>query len=178
MMGMNAATDGVYSHQDLLYSASFATKSERETANINVIKERLHRFGIVGYVKFLAKKTLVNYGDGTFAWAEEGSFYVKMYDQPGWISPMLKSFYYSTGNNYKKTSTMEQAVWIGTLLAMLGLMVRRIDHNIAVLMLSILGLTAFELIFEARARYLYIYAPIYICLGMLGLRNFSLLLKK
>jgi len=46
-----------------------------------------------------------------------------------------------------------------------------IDSKIAILMLSILGLTAFELLFEARARYLYIYAPVYISLSMLGLKN-------
>ena len=38
-----------------------------------------------------------------------------------------------------------------------------------VMMLSVIGLTAFELIFEARARYLFTYAPVYILLGIGGL---------
>lgn len=37
------------------------------------------------------------------------------------------------------------------------------------MMLSIIGLTIFELLFEARARYLFTYAPVYIILGTLGL---------
>ena len=36
------------------------------------------------------------------------------------------------------------------------------------IMLSILGLTIFELLFEARARYLFTYAPLYIILAVLG----------
>lgn len=39
------------------------------------------------------------------------------------------------------------------------------------IMLSILGLTIFELLFEARARYLYIYAPLYIILAVYGFRQ-------
>ena len=35
-------------------------------------------------------------------------------------------------------------------------------------MLAIIGLTLFVLLFEARARYLYTYAPIYILLGAVG----------
>ena len=38
-----------------------------------------------------------------------------------------------------------------------------------VMMLSVIGLTMFELIFEARARYLFTYAPVYILLGIGGL---------
>lgn len=41
--------------------------------------------------------------------------------------------------------------------------------NKAILMLGIVGLTLFELLFEARARYLFIYAPIYIILCIYGL---------
>jgi hypothetical protein len=178
MMGLNTSVEGTYSHEDVLYSGSFATSSERKEANIKVIKDRLKSFSLSDLIKFISKKTLVNYGDGTFAWAEEGNFYMKTYeDKNSWISPLLKSFYYSNGDNYKKTSTFEQAVWIGIIVSMLGLIlidVHQMNNKIAVLLLSIIGLTAFELLFEARARYLYIYAPIYICLGILGLRCVAL----
>jgi ABC-type Na+ efflux pump permease subunit len=40
-----------------------------------------------------------------------------------------------------------------------------------ILIAAILGLTIFELLFEARARYLYCYAPVYAILGVLGLRQ-------
>ena len=37
-------------------------------------------------------------------------------------------------------------------------------------MLALIGITLFETIFEARARYLFIYAPVYLTVGMMGLR--------
>jgi hypothetical protein len=37
--------------------------------------------------------------------------------------------------------------------------------------LSIIGLTIFELLFEARARYLYIYVPVYILVALYGIRD-------
>ncbi len=36
------------------------------------------------------------------------------------------------------------------------------------MLLSVIGLTLFELLFEARARYLFTYVPIYIILALYG----------
>jgi riboflavin transporter FmnP len=47
-----------------------------------------------------------------------------------------------------------------------------------VIMLAIIGLTIFELIFEARARYLYTYVPLYIVLAMYGIERISYLLRQ
>ncbi|WP_160675966.1 glycosyltransferase family 39 protein [Clostridium sp. C8-1-8] len=182
MMGLNRKTDGVFSGEDVAFSKSFPTSSQRRAANIDVIKSRLKDYGILGYAKFLTKKTLVNYGDGTFAWSVEGNFYMKTYENKNsWSSPMLKSFYYSYGSNYGITSTFEQAIWIGMIISMLGLIFTKNDcsyNEIYVLILSVLGLTMFELIFEARARYLYIYSPIYIILGVIGLKNIAFKFEK
>ncbi len=38
------------------------------------------------------------------------------------------------------------------------------------MLLSVVGLTLFELLFEARARYLFTYVPIYILLALYGLQ--------
>ena len=45
----------------------------------------------------------------------------------------------------------------------------RKDISTNVLMLGIIGLSLFELLFEARARYLYIYVPLYIILAIYGI---------
>ena len=181
MMGLNFKTTGIYNQDDVNFSGKYATLSERNKANITVIKERLNNYGVSGYIKFLVQKTLVNYGDGTFAWSLEGGFYKEKYDDKNaWISPILKSCYYNDGKNYNKTSTFEQAVWIGIILSMLGSIFihkHSIDNKIAVLMLTVMGLTVFVLLFEARARYLYIYSPIYIVLCTLGLKNMVIKIK-
>ena len=55
----------------------------------------------------------------------------------------------------------------GALGALLGL--KKLRTQTAAAMLSILGLTLFEQLFEARARYLYSYTPVYILLAAVGL---------
>ena len=44
------------------------------------------------------------------------------------------------------------------------------ECTLAAMMLALIGITLFETIFEARARYLFIYAPVYLTVGMMGLR--------
>lgn len=174
MMGMNSEKDGVYNYNDVVYSSSQATTEARKKANIDKIKERLNSFGVLGYLKFLEKKALVNYNDGTFAWGEEGQFYTQLFDNQSAISKFLKSFYYNDGDNYYILSTFEQAIWIAVIFSMLGIVFikkNELDKRIVVLMMSLVGLTIFEMIFEARARYLYIYAPIFITLSILGLKK-------
>lgn len=174
MMGMNPERDGIYDYDDVVYSSSQATPEARKKADISKIQERLKNFGFIGYAKFLEKKALVNYGDGTFAWGEEGQFYTQIFDNPSAISGVLKSFYYNDANHYYILSTFEQAIWIAVIFSMLGLVFikkNKLDKKVVILMMSLIGLTIFEMIFEARARYLYIYAPIFIVLSIVGLKN-------
>ena len=46
---------------------------------------------------------------------------------------------------------------------------KTLDDGICVLMLSVIGITLFTLIFECRARYLYLYSPFYVLLGISGI---------
>lgn len=181
MMGLNPEKDGIFSNDDVIFSVNQPTQESRKKANIDKIKERLNSFGALGYLKFLEKKALVNYGDGTFAWGEEGQFYNQLFDNPSAISKFLRSFYYNDGGHYYILSTFEQAIWIAVIFSMLGIVFikkNELDKRIVVLMMSLVGLTIFEMIFEARARYLYIYSPIFIVLSTLGLKNIIKFLKK
>lgn len=67
---------------------------------------------------------------------------------------------------------IEQGVWLTTLFLTLGVSMLKRKDECTVAMLSIIGLTLFTLLFEARARYLYTYAPIFIYLAMLSFHQF------
>ncbi len=47
-----------------------------------------------------------------------------------------------------------------------------------ILMLAVIGLTLFELLFEARARYIYIYVPIYCILASIGFENIKNVIRE
>ena len=178
MIGLNEETTGGYSEEDVRFSASFKTNEERGRANLQRAMERLKTFGPAGYAEFLVKKTLFNYNDGTFGWGGEGDF-------SNWVcqdvntkaSPLLKSIYYHQGTNHHYLATFFQGVWLlilaGCLLAGCALrrQPREAAEKMAVVLLSLVGLTLFELLFEARARYLYTFAPVYLLAAVLGWRQ-------
>ena len=59
-------------------------------------------------------------------------------------------------------------IWLTCLgLGILGVCYKNQKER-SVLMLSVIGLTIFELLFEARSRYLYAYVPLYILLAIYG----------
>ena len=176
MMGLHDETDGVYHADDVTFSGSFATKEERVEANIRVAKERLTQMGVGGFIRHLTEKALVNFGDGTFAWAEEGTFFDVILPEPNAkISPFLRSFYYFEGTHREGYITAMQGIWLTVLTlgvcSVIYVFKRGMGNrgSVAVILLALLGLTAFEMLFEARARYLFTYAPLYIICAVVGL---------
>lgn len=79
MMGNNEEGGGLYVGDDVTYSKSFATPQERKKANIQRTFERMKDMGIAGYLRFLAKKMLTVYNDGTYAWGGEGNFFMVVF---------------------------------------------------------------------------------------------------
>ena len=178
MMGLNVSRDGVYSDEDYVFTKSFSTNEERNEANLQEAKKRIKELGIGGLFQHLSRKQLVNYGDGTFAWNVEGNSFA---GDPEWayngISDFVRSFIKPDGINYNWFISFKQLIWIMVLFLLLFVFVypRRMssygDNCIIVLAMSIIGLTIFELLFEARARYLFCYAPLFVILSGWGLRN-------
>lgn len=173
MMGLNSENMGVWSEEDVNFSDSYSTSEERNHANMIVVKERIKDMGLSGIAKQLVKKTLTNYNDGTFCWAGEGNFFSEVFEKEDNIfNVFFRGLYYTrdyseNGHLFILWSNFVQMLWV-TILFFNIFAVKTPNDNINVLMLAIIGLTAFELVFEARARYLYIYAPIYIILGVYG----------
>lgn len=174
MMGLNTEHNGAYLQGDVDYSLSFSTKEERTAGNIETIQQRLNEMGIEGLVRHLAKKTLINYGDGTYAWSREGNFYsVLLEDRNETVSPFLKSLYYTSGENYQYFETFQHYIWILLVFCTCGVFLYPLSKKKdgaaeRVIILSIIGITLFETIFEARARYLFAYSPFYIIAAILG----------
>lgn len=129
---------------------------------------------------------MVNFNDGTFAWGIEGNFYLTVYDAPNQvIAPVLRDFYYNDGKYHAVYATFMQFIWIvvlaGVVLNLAGLFIKeegsRKDWDL-VISLALIGLTVFVVTFEARARYLYVYVPIYILMGISGYAGLKKILDR
>lgn len=179
MMGLNAETLGGYSQEDADFSASFPDVPSRNRGNWEIIKCRIQDYGPAGLAKHLRDKTMLNFGDGTYAWGAEGNFYLELYDDKDLcFSPFFKNLYYNDGKYYPWFAAFEQAIWLTLLLCSSGCVFyvwnRRQDipEEISALLLALIGLILFELLFESRARYLFTYGPFFIIAASIGLQGY------
>lgn len=170
MMGLNYGRDGSYLWDDVKMSKSIADPQERKAAQIQVIKERMDSYGFAGFMWHLARKAMVDFNDGSFAWGVEGDFYnVVLEEKNGKMCPRLRDLFYHTGDNYKYLLLVEQILWLGTLILMsLCAFIKKNKLNTALITAAI-GMLLFVLIFEARARYLIVFIPVFIIIAISGL---------
>lgn len=175
MMGLNEETNGVYDYDDVVLSCSAQTPDERRTVQLEEIRRRLSSMTAGELLEHLKKKTLTNYADGTFAWGCEGEFFSRwIEDKDGVLSPLLKSLIDTRDAHFQLLLTWMHSIWLALLLGCVLCGAARLpgcgqeSGAAGVMMLSIIGLTLFEWIFEARARYLFLYAPFYVLLGTCG----------
>lgn len=186
MMGLDPDRLGVWSGEDVKISMECANQQERAEKNIEVSKRRLKEYGLLGYVKFLSKKMLTNYNDGTFAWGVEGGFYSIVPENINtYVSGKMKALFYNDGSHYWLFSLGEQCVWILTVILVMAesmfaafARTRKGDYDYLIIILSIIGITIFELLFEARARYMYIYAPMFLLAAVYGFRDIDEIIRK
>ena len=179
MMGANVESNGRWTEEDAAFSSSFATREERMWGNLEEWARRVSEMGPVGIVKLLVKKTVNNYLDGTFWWEGEGSFYVEVQGD----NPDLQDFFnightknWIAGSSENPTPyfMLAQGVWLFALLGCtLGLLKRTPSAAEVVACTALLGLSAFLLVFECRARYLFLYAPLFMIVSALGWQAFA-----
>ena len=179
MMGLKNESDGIWNYDEVAFSTGIADKQERREAQIHIIKQRLADYGLKGLLRHTARKSLVIFNDGTFAWGKEGEFYKHVYEEKNeFMSPLLRDLFYSSGQKYKILSTVEQAIWLAVLfLSGLCLWAKK-DKVMTVIVVSLIGIILFNYLFEARARYVMIYAPIFICAAMIALKQIAAMIGK
>lgn len=177
MLGHDYTRGGVYSGRDVQFSREIPNRELRTKENIRVFCERVKFLGFAGLTEFYIKKTLTNFNDGTFAWGHEGNFYSTIFKNKNeHLSPFLRNIFYNNGKYFIYWSSFMQMIWL-TILFFNGCIIfakefAEKNKTLLVAIVSIIGLIIFETLFEARARYLYTYVPIYILLATIGCKYF------
>lgn len=176
MMGLNNESGGMYSASDVSFSESFETREERRVANLQAATQRLKEMGFKGIIELLLRKNISNYNDGTFGWGREGSFYYEILPDNSKTAEVLRSIFFTNemGTYNWIYASILQILWLSVLLGVSLCFVTTGKGDIyTILPLTLLGLSAFLLIFECRARYVFLYLPVYILLACQGLTNIS-----
>ncbi len=176
MMGANPVSGGVWSVSDVELSDAANTPEERSRANLAEFKNRVMAMDLPQANLFLLKKLLTNFADGTFAWEIEGDFYTQIIG----TNEAVLGFYGISSDASLDNNTfapLSQVLWlfvlVGCVLIVLG---RRPLKAETVIAFTLLMLSAFLMLFEARARYLFLYLPFFIILGTMGWNRLRMLI--
>lgn len=186
MMGLNTETEGCWNGDDVNFSELQPDVAARESANREVIAQRVRDLGPKGVLLQMAKKGMAAYGDGTFAWGVEGDFFAEVPQDDRPATALLRSVFFpagsgvqGSGSHYLAWAGLEQVLWFSVLVSTaLNLAAfdgrgrdpeegRQAMRNVAAT--SLLALSLFLMLFETRSRYLFLYAPVYVMLAGLGL---------
>ena len=192
MMGLNDSSDGSFAAPDYLYSYSFDTVEERDAADMELAIQRLREYGAKGLLRHLADKHVENYGDGTFGWFIEGGFLKKWSRSTNYgLGNFIKATISGNGVKNHIFKNTFQMIWLTLLFLIIFLPFSNglrgkgsvLPHcfdteTLLTIALAVIGLTIFELLFEARARYLFCYAPFYVIMAAIGYRNICKLFQR
>ncbi|MCM1559348.1 MAG: hypothetical protein NC123_07365 [Butyrivibrio sp.] len=177
MMGFNWETSGGFSVDDYIYSVNLPDLTTRKQANKEEFSLRFRAFlEQKMLLKFLRKKAVVNFNDGTFAWTGEGSFFIGYVEHDSILAEWFQEtmvppgVWENEGKYYYLYRTVMQTIWLAVLMGILftGMAAKEKRKHLLCMMIVICGLIAFVMLFEARARYLFLYAPIFLILSLCG----------
>ena len=174
MMGLNSSTNGAWDINDVLFSVQQPDRAARDAANLHEATRRLQQMGLTGLTEHLRNKLLVSFADGTYAWGQEGDFYLHIPPEPNsTLAPFLRDVFYNQGRFYSIWEAFQNLIWYLLLFGsciggFIALRRKECSPTIIALFLSLLGISAYVMIFESRARYLFIYAPVFLLTAAYG----------
>lgn len=168
---------GSYNEADYLATVSIEDPQEKFQHGFDAYFDRVDAMGPAGYLNFLNNKLLWITGDGSFFTWGEGRMTGSDYIATDPVSNGIQDFFGEGRIHFDVMITLWQGTWLAVLaLVALPLVYRRksmFTTETAILRISLLGLLVFLLLFEARARFLYLYVPYFILLAAVTVQSLA-----
>lgn len=181
-MGLNEENTGSYYSEDTVIFGQYDTdKAERQRVCMEEAAERLRERGILGTIWFWIRKMTMTFNDGSFGWECEVWIHDYYPDLAGndSFTLLLRDIFWPNSRYTGRYNTFCQLAWIFCLLGFPGICLCRreeLEKNI-ILSVSFLGLFFYQMLFEARARYLFSFLPLLIAISICGMRQYFICLK-
>lgn len=178
-MGQNEETTGSYSTGDATLFGEFQeSRQDRDEAALEQALERIREKGFFGNISFGIGKMVMVFNEGTFGWANE--VWIREMYQPSpakndQTTEILRDIFWPDRRYTGAYNTVCQLVWIFCLIGMSGFcfLTGEKRENCAILAVSFLGIFFYQLLFEARARYLMVFLPLLVVIGICGLWQYT-----
>ncbi len=180
MMGLNDATTGGYNADDNVIFGEFQHEKRevRNRAELERALKRLGEKGFPGALYFYLKKMVMTFNDGQFGWGTEtrvDGYYegeenlASQTERTG----LLRSIYWE-GRWTGAYNTLCQLAWYVVLLGLPGICLsKRRNGGHDILVISFLGIFFYQMLFEARARYLFVFVPVLIAASVCGYERYA-----
>ncbi len=179
MLGQNETTTGVHNPQDAAILGEFQheTKEVRHKVELQRAFERLLEKGFPGAPYFFLQKLVMVFNDATFGWA--GTWVESYYEGDSVLASgtsrteRLRDIYWNgrwTGAYY----TICQLAWYIVIIGLPGIcLMKKRNMGYDLLLLSCLGILFYQMLFEARSRYLFVFLPLLIVASVCGYEQYA-----
>ncbi len=183
LMGLNEDTTGSYYSPDVALIGRYPDPEERLSVQKALIAERIKEKGFGGYLNFLLRKTVMTFNDGAFGWGREGACYIESYPvlSKAPYSFALKNIFWPLHKYSIHFNTYCQIIWLAIIFAVPGICLCKKAENrhlISTILLTLLGIILYLMIFEARARYLICFVPVFVLVAAVGITRYYELGKR
>ena len=174
-VGQNEQTTGSYSPEDAGIFGEFQTsKKERNAALWERSLARVKEKGVKGNLSFWIEKMTMVFNDGSFGWGNE--IWIHEYFPEGLarnneVTTFLRNVYWPEMIYRDKYDTLCQLIWIFSLVGMSGFCFLTAEKRKEYVILAVcfLGIFFYQMLFEARARYLMVFLPILAVISVSGI---------
>ena len=180
LMGLNEATTGAYNSEDALFGEFQDSRDDRIHAELERAADRLRDRGLLGSIWFYLRKLVMTFNDGTFGWNMEIYAY-DYYPDPMYsntpLAQRLRSIFWGNELNYDVGGykTLCQLVWIFSMLGIPGICLSEdsTKDKHGFLIVCFLGIFFYQMLFEARARYLFCFLPMILPVAVCGMQQYA-----
>ena len=184
LMGLNEETTGSYSED--IYRIVIEFQEEKEARNEAALSraiERLKEKGPLGTVYFWLRKMVMVFNDASFEWQRFGYVeftYPAVMASNTAMTQKLRDLFWPEAAHTGRYHTFCQMVWIFCLIGLSGLAFtpKEKREKYLILVVSFLGIFLYQMLFEARSRYLFVFLPLLIAASTVGMRQYMELVWK
>lgn len=167
----NGGVHGEYSEEDYTYSMTL-DRDIRKSENLRVGIERIKERGFFGYIRFALEKVRWVMSEGNFHWLGEGNF-INTVTNPNndLVSRVMREIFYADGKCYPLYMYAIQLIWeLVQVLCIIALMKDKSVYT-NFLACTIFGAWLYQILFEARSRYLILFIPFFIVLASMNFKE-------
>ena len=180
-MGLNEEATGSYNGDIGAIIGEFQTsRSDRNRVALERAIGRIKDRGFWESIYFYLRKMVMTFNDGLFGWKTEvwvHEEYPAALAQNTALTQRLRSIFRGNESNYDVAgyNALCQLVWIFSIMGIPGICLCKDKkrEKYGIFILCFLGIFFYQIIFEARARYLFVFLPLLLPFAICGIQQYT-----